>query len=208
MDYHHPMEIAFEIPLVLNCCLLIYIISQLVIMREKSIKDFRTRIFCMIFLALMSRCSYEAKLTNEYHINGSGYMPDATEGVVFYLLDNLPILLLISIACIFVSSWYRLYLGFKNPATAQEEYLKLRLILPVLNVLLYTAFIALAIMLNAWRSVDLDISIRGILIASLMNVTILVALLGRKLDEQAIKFAELTQVIDWQSKKFKLVRVI
>ena len=200
--------VAFEIPLLLNCSLLIYTTCHLVIMRDKSITNFRTRIFCMILLALLARCSYEAKLTYDYHINGSGYMSDANEGSIFYLLDNLPILLLISIICIFTSSWHRLYLGFKSPGTAQKQYLKSRLILPILNILLYSIVIALAVMLNDWRSVGFDIASRGILIASLLGTAMLVALLGRKLEDQAIKFSELTQFIDWQSSKFKLVRVI
>jgi len=194
---HPSIEYAVLGLLLVNISLMIYLAYKLYkLIRsnpwtyfEKRNRRYRIFIFALIFSGLLLRGAFEGDQIYK------AVLYDATTHLESYALviDALPSLLFVSIACAFSYFWYALYSSFDEDEDGVErKRVKFRALLIAVNMTLYTTFIACSVFHLSREGKVFSILMRSMCIAGLIFSTILLKIHGNRLYDRALRLVNYT----------------
>lgn len=198
--------------LAINLILIIYLSYKLVILCRRKDKSnferknrrYRVLIFVLIFLSLFLRASFEG-----YQIYSTLYYDTTThmEPLVL-IIDALPSLLFVSIACVFCYFWYELYSSFDDsPEPVEQRVNRKRTILVTINLTLYLAFIVCSVFHLVKDNLAYEVGVRIMCALSLLFSMIMLKIHGSRLYHRALKLISYTGRIA-KSSGFRVMYVI
>jgi len=183
--------------LILNVIMMIYLSCKLYsLFRAKPISYFERRnrryriiIFILIFIGLLLRGAYQGDQIYQaiLYDNTAHLEPFAL------VIDALPSLLFVSIACAFSYFWYALYSSFDEDEEGSEhKSTRFRALLVAVNISLYSLFIACSVLHLSLGSKVLAIIMRSMCVLALIFSTILLKVHGQRLYDRALKLVSYT----------------
>jgi len=148
-------------------------------------KQYRGFIYFLIFLALLLRGIDEA--ARLFNLINAGANQISNEIVV--ILDDLPVLLFVTIASAFAHFWHNLYRSFDRQTSFKANFqsLRFKICLILFNLMLYAMFIALAVIyfIKKWHYAT--IIIHSLFFACLVLNTFLLKIHGSRLHDRTHK---------------------
>lgn len=183
--------------LFLNIMMMVYLICKLYsLLKAKPLSYFERRnrryrilIFVLIFIGLLLRGAYEGDQIYQtiFYDTTAHLEPFAL------VIDALPSLLFVSIACAFSYFWYALYSSFdEDEEGSEQKSRKFRALLVAVNISLYSLFIACSVLHLSLGSRVLSIIMRSMCIVALIFSTILLKVHGQRLYDRALKLVSYT----------------
>jgi len=194
---HPSIEYAVMCLLLINIALMVYLAYKLYkLVRsnpwtyfEKRNRRYRVFIFALIFSGLLLRGAFEGDQIYK------AVLFDATTHLEPYALviDALPSLLFVSIACAFSYFWYALYSSFdEDEEGVERKRIKFRVLLIAVNMVLYASFAACSVFHLSREGKIFTILMRSMCIAALVFSTILLKIHGNRLYERALRLVNYT----------------
>jgi len=210
---HPSIEYAVLCLLLINIALMIYLAYKLYkLVRsnpwtyfEKRNRRYRIFIFALIFSGLLLRGAFEGDQIYKT------IFQDATIHLEPYALviDALPSLLFVSIACAFSYFWYALYSSFdEDEEGVERRRTKFKALLIAVNMVLYTTFLACSVFHLSREGKIFTILMRSMCIAGLIFSTVLLKIHGNRLYERALRLVNYTGRTVKSSSGFKNTYII
>ncbi len=189
---HPHTQYGFIVGFVPNFALLTYTTVKLIQSLKRSENEAkygqnRTVVFSLIFIALLSRCVFEADQIYAHFL--TSHQSDLTKNI-FAQLDNLPILLIITLASFFSNYWHKHYIKFEGEGATEGKFYPY--FLTGINVALYAAFITLAVLFVISPSKHLQAGIFGAFALGLIIMAIVLRITGKRLYQRATTFVSYT----------------
>lgn len=156
---------------------------------EKKNQRYRIFIFVLILIALILRAIFGAdQIYNTLQSDSTSYLEPAV-----LIIDALPSLIFVSIACAFSYFWHELYSSFEDSEYDHDEKnTKFKTLLITVNATLYFTFIACSILHISENSEAFALVMRSICVLSLIFSTIMLKIHGSRLYHRALKLISCT----------------
>lgn len=181
--------------LILNLLVLTFVSYRIYLFRKNNEyprqgKQYRGWIYFLIFMALLLRGLDEA--TRIFNLANTG--SDQISNEIVVILDDLPVLLFITIASAFAHYWHNIYRSFDNQTSFKANFqsLRFKICLILFNLMLYAGFIALAVVyfVKEWHYAT--VIIHSLFFASLALHTFLLKVHGSRLHDRTHKMVVYT----------------
>jgi len=179
--------------LILNFLMLVFVSYRIYLSRKESKdnpyprtgKRYRGLIYFLIFVALFLRGIDEAARLVKLSMNDSKQISNN----LVVILDDLPVLVFVSIASAFAHFWHSLYKNFENRTSFKANFqsLRFKICLILFNLVLYAGVIALAVVYCTLNWHWATVIIHGLFFASLVLHTFLLKTHGSRLRDRTHK---------------------
>ena len=171
---------------------------------DRRNRRYRVFIFILIFLALVLRACFEGdQIYSTLKFDSSTHV----EPVVL-MIDVLPSLLFVSIACAFSYFWFELYSSFSDDfETMEYKSIQYKRLLVSVNALLYLTFISSSVFHVLQESKACEIIVRSMCILGLIFSTVMLKIHGSRLYDRAIKLVIYTGSTVKSSNGFRTIYI-
>lgn len=155
---------------------------------EKRNRRYRVLIYVLIFLGLLLRAVFEGDQLYQ------AIFQEQTKHLEPFalIIDALPSLILMSIACAFSYFWHALYSSFEVADSFQARRTRFGFLLIALNIILYTVFIACSVLHFSLESRALAIIMRSLCVFGIIFGTVMLNIHGNRLYERALHLVNYT----------------
>ncbi|RZK14524.1 MAG: hypothetical protein EOO43_16240 [Flavobacterium sp.] len=176
--------------LILNFLMLVFVSYRIYQSRKdnnysKNSKQYRGFIYFLIFVALFLRGIDEVARI----VKLSSSDPYQISNYIVVILDDIPVLLFVSIASAFAHFWHDLYKNFEHPTSFKANFqsLRFKICLILFNLLLYAMFIALSVVYITLKWHYATVIIHALFFGSLVIHTFLLKTHGSRLRDRTHK---------------------
>ena len=190
---HPHTHYGFIIGFVPNLALLSYTTVKLIqsLKRSENVEKYgqnRTVVFSLIFIALLSRCIFEA---DQIYFHFLRNRQSEKLNTAFFQLDNLPTLLIITLASFFSNYWHKHYTRFEGENAKESSFYPY--FLTGMNIILYLSFLALAVcsFINPSNRY-FAAAIFGAFCLGLVIIAVILGITGKRLYKRATTFVSYT----------------
>jgi len=190
---HPHTQYGFIVGFVPNFALLTYTAVKLIqsLKRSENVEKYgqnRTVVFSLIFIALLSRCIFEA---DQIYFHFLRNHQDPKISSAFFQLDNLPTLLIITLASFFSNYWHKHYTRFEGEGAKASKFYPY--FLTAMNIVLYVTFITLAVLAYIYSTNKyFPAAIFGVFCLGLVIIAVILGITGKRLYKRATTFVSYT----------------